>query len=398
MNRLFLGNFDFEHQLAEPARKEQTPFLRRFNSELAGIFAAVAAPGDALWTPNPLDDAWAARLRQAGLPAVECVSDQAPKLLRGRQLCPWGWSADMLEWGRRSGLVCACPSLEGVRRVNCRLFAHDLETEWGVGLPGARVIRAADDLEPALRVAHALAGTTAAQRWVLKSRFGMSGRERLLGRGMEVPAATLGWLRKRLQRDGAVLFEPWVERIAEAGLQFEIPPAQSDPPLLVGVTPLLSDAAGGYRGSRITHDTLAEPAEWSAAVAWGLRAAERARQAGYFGPLGIDAMRYRDAAGGEQLRPLQDFNARYTMGRISLGWRRILPAGWRGSWLHPVASGGPLADRLAGWESRLPAGVQLIATSPDTAGGLPVQHASVLLLAPTSASLQEAEQVVLGSA
>ncbi|OYW15327.1 MAG: hypothetical protein B7Z55_15100, partial [Planctomycetales bacterium 12-60-4] len=44
--------------------------------------------------------------------------------------------------------------------------------------------------------------------------------------------------------------------------------------------------------------------------------------AGYFGPVGIDAMWYRDANGKLACRPLQDINARWTMGRLALGWRR----------------------------------------------------------------------------
>jgi hypothetical protein len=42
--------------------------------------------------------------------------------------------------------------------------------------------------------------------------------------------------------------------------------------------------------------------------------------------------RYRDPAGHERLRPLQDLNARFTMGRLTLAWRDWLPAGWSGAW------------------------------------------------------------------
>jgi hypothetical protein len=44
-------------------------------------------------------------------------------------------------------------------------------------------------------------------------------------------------------------------------------------------------------------------------------------------------MWYRNDDGRPQLRPLQDLNARFTMGRLALGWFRWLPEGWCGSWL-----------------------------------------------------------------
>ena len=42
--------------------------------------------------------------------------------------------------------------------------------------------------------------------------------------------------------------------------------------------------------------------------------------AGYFGPFGIDAYRYRDRAGALRLQPRSEINARYSMGfAVGLG-------------------------------------------------------------------------------
>ena len=89
-----------------------------------------------------------------------------------------------------------------------------------------------------------------------------------------------------------------------------------------------------------------------------MRIAQRVQQLGYFGPLGIDAMQYRDEAGAIRLRPLQDVNARYTMGRLALGFGRVLRPGWCGTWGH--FSRRHLAGRdrkawLAGMRHSLPA-------------------------------------------
>ncbi len=116
-----------------------------------------------------------------------------------------------------------------------------------------------------------------------------------------------------------VCVEPWLERIQEAGVQWELFGGER-PPELQGVTPLISDERGQYRGS-VFRPIEEELAIWEESVAVSRRAADCIADAGYFGPLGIDAMLYRDGEGGVRHRPLQDINARWTMGRISLGWR-----------------------------------------------------------------------------
>jgi hypothetical protein len=49
--------------------------------------------------------------------------------------------------------------------------------------------------------------------------------------------------------------------------------------------------------------------------------------AGYFGPFGVDAYRWRDASGSVYFNPRSEINARYTMGwHIGMrGWRPGVP-------------------------------------------------------------------------
>ncbi len=107
---------------------------------------------------------------------------------------------------------------------------------------GAVAIRTLPELERVL--------TAAAERsggWVIKANFGMSARERILGRGGQPRPQDLKWARRRLERGEPIFFEPWVEAIAEFGCQFSLPP--TGPPQLEGVTGLLTDSRGAYRGS-----------------------------------------------------------------------------------------------------------------------------------------------------
>ena len=388
MARLLYGNFDFEHQLADPDRPAASSVLHRINAELACAWFAIAEPGDAVWTPLPLDEQFLHDLTAEGLPQVLTWRAGEP-LHAAWELCPWGWSGNVQDWSRKTFPHTAAPTLDAVRTANCRFFSLALEHEWDVGLDGSTVVQSVDDLQAALRRTPKLD-----RGWVLKARFGMSARERLLGRGTTVPVSVANWLKPRLVRDGGAVFEPWVEKISEAGIQIDIPEKGS--PALIGMTPLLTDASGAYRGNRMA-TVPGEAGGWDVAVAYGLRAADRLQRVGYRGPLGIDAMRYRGESGEVRLRAVQDINARCTMGRLALGWRRLLRPGEQATWLHFTNPAEALAPDLAqSWHrqvaAHLPAGARVLRTSPARVGGQPSRHGSALLVLPAEHDLEDAER------
>jgi hypothetical protein len=144
-----------------------------------------------------------------------------------------------------------------------------------------------------------------------------------------------------------------VERIDEAGLQWTVP--KTGAPILEGVTTLLTDVLGQYEGSvfGLTGEALAR---WESAIESTRRAVEELAQLGYFGPVGIDALRYRDANGDERIRALQDINARWTMGRLALGWQRIMT---HGTWRHGT---------IAEFRERGQIVNGIVRTSPETVG------------------------------
>lgn len=225
----------------------------------------------------------------------------------------------------------------------------------------------------------------------------MSARERILGRGSELSEQTISWVQKRIAANGCVFFEPWVERVAEVGLQFTVPPTGA--PILEGITPLLTDSIGSYLGSRIAPEPAPDGC-WLPAIEIGLRLAAQAQEMGYFGPLGIDAVRYRDSSREIRLRPLQDVNARFTMGRISLGLRRLLNPGEAASWLH-VRPSSTTNSSPHSWYDQLvrglPESVRAIPTSPFLLAERPIAHGTLLVVATNSAELEQAEKVILGA-
>ena len=369
MARLFYGNFDFEHRLADP-RREPTKILKRLNAELATSWLALARDGDLIWTPASIEvDFFLAAITQ-GLPRVVPINswDEVPGDV---EFVPWGWSSDARSLAKRIGSSVVPPEESAVQIANSRATSFRLEQHWNVGLDGARRIESQFDLDAVFEPLD-----SAVRQWVIKSEFGMSGRERILGRGLPTPA-DLQWLRRRLGSQQAVFYEPWVESMGEAGIQIDVP--KSGSPRLVGVTPMLVDERGQYAGSLIESDRpslLTKLHPWEDAIEVALLAAAHLQELGYFGPLGIDAMQYRDRDGAICLRPLQDINARWTMGRLSLGLARLLAPGETGIWSH----GSIATDDAIRFRSREFCTHRTIATSAPRAGGEPCLHTSRLLI------------------
>ncbi len=386
-NRLFVGNFAFEHELSA---RQSTRHSDRIALELGSVWLSIARENDGLWMPEPPDAEFSEHSSAQGFPAVHFLGKEAElaEILKHRRLacCPWGWSAGMRHWAEKHRLEVDAPPVSAVAAANSRRFSFGLESELGMGLQSAAQIGTAAECETAL------AQFSADRPWVLKSEFGMSARERLLGMGPSLSAAHAAWAGKRFAAGEVLILEPWVEIFREAGLQFDVPRLKEGEPRLLGVTPLFTDRSGVYRGSRF--DPAAESeSDWSEAVQIGHIAAERIQSLGYFGPLGLDAAWYRDENEVAKLRPLQDINARWTMGRLSLGFRSRLAENEAGAWLHLRCPAKTPADARDWWTALakdLPTQTRLVRTSPITTGHQVTRHGTALVIASDPSILQSA--------
>jgi hypothetical protein len=215
------------------------------------------------------------------------------------------------------------PPADVLRRVADRRWALAHAERLGAALPGARAISSVDAL-----VAHLAAGGTAASptgAWVAKAPITAAGRDRVHRAGAAPPDdATRRRLERLLARAGALVVEPWVDRLADLGQ----PGIVAGPGRVVLLPPhrLLVDAGGGFAGIAIDD-----------AAATGLSADERARVRaiaaevgaalagdGYRGPFTIDAFAWRDPGGVRRLHPLCEVNPRLTFGLVARAWAERL--------------------------------------------------------------------------
>ena len=163
------------------------------------------------------------------------------------------------------------------------------------------------------------------RRFTLKPRFGSSGRGRLTARGDL--RDLLPGLPRLAERGGAIL-EPWLDRVRDLSAQCWV--EATGQVRLLGTLELLVSPAGVYRGHRGSVDNKGrvtslcaedEPLREAAAEIAVAAAAE-----GFSGPCSIDAFVYRWPGGEPRLRPVVEFNARFTMGTVAIGLlRRLLP-------------------------------------------------------------------------
>jgi hypothetical protein len=141
-----------------------------------------------------------------------------------------------------------------------------------------------------------------------------------------------------LAAQGALLVEPWLDRVLDLSLQFDVAPDGA-----VSAEPwgrFLTDGRGRYRGAvlgRTLDDTppavrrlLHERGPDIAAMARHLGPAMAAR--GFTGPAGIDALVYRTAGGALALKPLVELNPRITMGRVARALEKRVAVGRAGLW------------------------------------------------------------------
>lgn len=291
MARLIVANLDYED--AElPAR------VRASASAAGTLLAALARDGDRLWTPAPVDP--------------ERVRGRRVRLASGRPIAPAG---EVLAWAETAEVAAARardpgPAPSGgdwrerlwhlrppdpavVDRVNHRRFAHSL----GLGLPDARWIDDVAQLAPAHPA------------WVCKAPMSASGRGALRRYTPAVDASVVARARRMLARHGELLYEPWVDRVEDFGCAGIVDDGGFE---LLGVHRLSIDHQGVFRGIEL--DPSLEDAEVAAAAGVAARALG---EAGYRGPFGIDAYRYRDGEGAVRLNPMSEINARLTFGHVA---------------------------------------------------------------------------------
>jgi hypothetical protein len=344
--RCFMPHAEAQVGFGAPGHVPAKPVLR-LARDIELLLGQLGTSDDILLTRRLPTPAHLDVLSAAGLTRPYCVAAELDhhvlprthplRRIDGAWPQPWAWTPDTCHFFgplRRGGAV--VPRWESRRaRIWSKAWAASLLTDLvrdGLGQPGGLGVAPLDvpvAVSDVADLAVALERLAAAglQTAVVKAALASSGRGalRIACHGHAWTTSESRWLAKTLRAQGSVVVAPWRNRLADVSVQLDLDAA--DP--VRGVTGLLCDPLGRYRGNLIHEPPLSAPHR-ACLLAVAAAVARALQDAGHVGHAGIDAMVFCDAAGNRQLQPLLEVNPRTTMGHVALGLRRQLPPGVEG--------------------------------------------------------------------
>jgi len=295
----WLLNFDADLELRDPVGYRATTYdVERMRALLAQTVDLVAADDLLLDASCTSPETLRAALSAA---AVDSQSSHRPAAaeLTVQAFCP---TPNALGRIARLGLAApAAPGIDVLRRVNDRGFCAEL----GHGLAHASFVRDMASLERHIQAG--APGTT----YVIKRAFSFAGREQRRVQHAVLDASTRGFCLRSLARGEGLQVEPWVERLADFGKHAYL--TRRGELLTAAAREQRCDAMGRFVGMS------SQPPQLSAAEDELLhsevtKTAAALVAAGYCGPFGIDAFRYRRSDAALAFNPRCEINARFTMG------------------------------------------------------------------------------------
>lgn len=335
--------FNPEHDLALASNLDNftAPHAgRELRHDLGFLPALWAESGDFVLVDNIEAALYAWRKLCLPTEAIFVTRDQLPRLICNTSfsLQPWGWDRAIREEFLRVGPPKSClPNdafLNFVRQTSHRSWAAEHILRPLRTIPGtigeAETARSLTEIRRFLSVRH---------RIVLKAPWSSSGRGvRYVSDGTDGnTAATLtpqlkGWIKHILQRQGAVLMEPYYNKVMDLGMEFY---SDGHGNVQYSGLSLFNTVKGAYTGNVLAPE---EEKEQRVAQFLGLDTLNDTRQqltrllaAGlggvYRGCLGVDMMLV-SKDGTIFLHPCVEMNLRTTMGHVALKLREVMTKPW----------------------------------------------------------------------
>jgi hypothetical protein len=278
-------NLDAEDELARSGAHTPTDLMTARIERLLPLLRGLIGPGDGIFWPG---------------------NEQVQRGLWGRAWCPTRWARTQLA---HAGLrVPRAPTVEVLRRVNHRHFAHEL----GQALPSAGWAASREQLTSLLAATDELNQVSVEGCWLLKRPLSYAGRGRRKLRPGALTEADQSWLDASLRDGDGLQVEPLVARELDCALHGWL--AEDGQCTFGRVTLQHLDATGAWQATELAAPGTFTEVELGALTQAARQTAGALHAEGYFGPFGLDAFRWRAPDGKRSFQPRSEVNARYSMG------------------------------------------------------------------------------------
>ena len=315
---------------------------RQVGRDLALLPAFLARKEDVVIVPELPSLAHRTGLWEAGLELPELVTGEDLSRLRNRklhELRPWARTPDAVPVIESLGSPCALAARELFSKARHTGFLARLRAgpEFsGVSGPeeGGTVVKSMEEARDWLK-------RCSFPECVAKAPFSTAGRDRLIRpAARKLSRAEEEWMRKTIGAQGELVMEPWLERVLDFSIQYDL--REGTGLRRRGWVVLDNTRTGRFRTATVAErftDFLDEPTRRSVFAGSSRRGwvagffedvLEPALESwltgyGYFGPLGVDAFLYRGGDGEVRLKPVVEINPRFTMGRVAVELARFTP-------------------------------------------------------------------------
>lgn len=344
---VFWFNPDAEHFAARNSAADYPSESSLVQKDLEFLPAYLSRKDDMLVMEKQPGTEFLSQLQQTGiqLPEILVASGKASLKLDRKigALRPWAWTPDSVRFFEDAfGSLTRPHKLDTIWNENRRhLFSKHWSAEWGRVFD---VSAFADDWNASEEVYGKLATSIdeverLRSEWqvngyenvVCKAPFGTAaGGNRCLMRDDVLDCRMREWFESIIREQGEVIVEPWLERVYDFSIQFEM---HEDQLKVLAFTRLVNNARGQFRG--IICNGFGKDASDEAVRFLMQRSSGRPRiydwyqrklaprlelafkEIGFTGPLGVDAFVYRNRSGRLRLKSVVEINPRYTMGRVA---------------------------------------------------------------------------------
>lgn len=334
MHKLFVYNPTCEMAVQNGSVSYQPPLrLQTFESDMADIMLWLSQTDDIVVANRP-DDRFIDFWSSIGKPMPAFVTKQkglAAKYSTTHQFSPWGDSIATSHYYGNKFDFDAEEHKQLFSRITSAKFEQSLQSN-------DQLPNLIKNTPPTIITTNdQLADYAANGMCALKSLWSSSGRGIMLVRQPEHIAPALTWAKGKIRHDGAVVGEPFLQKLCDFSFQFNL--TNSGKAEFLGLNHFSADSAGRFDKEIIGQNTNKHifntfPHNWMTICVETLRQQiEKSNWAEkYSGIIGIDAIVYTDSEGDTKIRCCVEINIRYNMGLVNMELAKYIDPKAKGFW------------------------------------------------------------------